>query len=133
MEISAERARLLLEIGLMAAWRGDTVDARTIFTGLQSALPDSPMIDVGLAVALLNEGHRKSAIKVLERALQKDDQCDLAKSHLALACKVAGFESRCNSLCADVIAADRDESAVALAETFLAIPAATTTPNHAVH
>jgi Tfp pilus assembly protein PilF len=115
-------AKLLLETGMMAAWGGETSDARTILEGLQLSRPDSPLPAIGLAIAYLNEGRNQLAITVLEDALQMDEECDAARCHLALACKVSGFDDRSRKLCEQVIASGRNPTAMELASTLLAIP-----------
>lgn len=122
MNVTSEAAKLLLEIGEMAAWCGDTSDARTILEGLQTSRPDSPLPAVGLAVAYMNEGRNELAITVLEDALQQDENCDVARWHLALACKLHGLDDHSRKLCQQVIADGRDETSIQLAEMLLAIP-----------
>lgn len=122
MEVTSDTAKLLLEIGLMAAWRGDTIDARTILEGLQPSRPESPYPNVGLAVAYMNEGRFELAVQVLEDGLVVDEDCEVVLCHLALACKVMGFDDRSNKLCQKVIAAGRDETAVELARMLQGVP-----------
>ena len=123
MVATRETVNLLYRIGMMAAWRGDTVDARTILEGLQISRPESSFPCIGLGVAYLNEGRLGSAIRILEAGLELDPECDQARWHLALACKIAGYESRSRQLCEDVLAAGRDPISVDLATMLLAIPA----------
>lgn len=122
MNVTSETAKLLLEIGTMTAWAGDTADARTILEGLQASRPSNPLPAVGLAVAYLNEGRNQLAIMVLEDALQIDENCDAVRWHLALACKLSGLDHRSRELCQQVIAGRRDQAAVELAEMLLSIP-----------
>lgn len=126
MNVSTEMVQLLHEVGLMAAWRGDTVDARTILEGLQTSRPESALPAIGLAVAYMNEGRYDAAKEVLESALQKDADCDTARTHLALACKLSGSEDRSRSLCKQVMDAGREKVSVELASTLLDIPAGAT-------
>ena len=122
MNVTSETAKLLLEIGEMAAWSGDTNDARKILEGLQASRPDSPLPAVGLAVAYMNEGRNELAMMVLTDALQQDESCDIARWHLALACKLGGLDDRSRKLCQQVIDAGRDETSIQLAEILLAVP-----------
>ena len=128
MLVTSETVILLYRIGMMAAWRGDTVDARTILEGLQMSRPESPYPSIGLGVACLNEGRIGSAIRALEAGLELEPECDQARWYLALACKVAGYESRSRKLCEEVLAAGRDPIATDLATMLLAIPAGEAKP-----
>lgn len=122
MDVSTDLVRLLFEVGTMAAWRGDTVDARTILEGVRTARPESALPGIGLAVSYMNEGRFSIAAEVLEEALDLDTECDIARTHLALALKLSGFNDRCHSLCNQVVVNDRDATAVELASMLLSIP-----------
>lgn len=128
MDITSDTARLLLDIGTMAAWRGDTIDARTILEGLHLFRQDSPAPQIGQAVALMNEGRDPCAIEVLDEALAVNDDCDVARIYLALACKRSGYDARSRDLCEQVLTANRDVAATELAEMLLKIPAEHASP-----
>lgn len=123
MEFSSELVRTLYEIGMMSAWRGDVRDAHTILDGVKSARPESVYPEIGTAVALMNQGRLGSALRVLESARTADPECDQTLWHMALVCKLAGYEDRCHKLCQEVLHHQRDPQAMAIAETLIAVPA----------
>lgn len=122
MKIDSSIARLLTDVGMMAAWHGDTIDARTILEGLQVFREDSPVLQIGQAVAYMNEGRYESAVHVLEDALEKDKQSDVTLFNLALAYQQCGYNTRSRSLCEEIISANRDATTVELAKMLLSIP-----------
>ena len=123
MDITSEAARLLTQIGFMAAFRGDAIDARAILDGLQVLRSDSPTPLVGQGIAYMNEGRNQHAIQALSQALEKDERCDFARMLLALANRLCGYDTRSRELCEEIIAAKRDDTSVELAEMLLALPA----------
>ena len=64
--LDKDDARLLAEIGMMAAGRGDFVHAEAIFEGLRLLRPDRAYPLIGLAVARLNTGRAAEAAQLLE-------------------------------------------------------------------
>ncbi|MEW4561503.1 HrpB1 family type III secretion system apparatus protein [Bremerella sp. JC770] len=122
IEIPTSLAKQVLEIGLMAAWQGQTVEARTILNGLKSVRPDASAIEIGIAVSYLNEGRVESAIRVLEKAREAFSECDQTRFYLALAYKLSGLESSCQSICQEISANQADEIAVALSQSLQGVP-----------
>ncbi|MEW4486695.1 HrpB1 family type III secretion system apparatus protein [Thalassoglobus sp. JC818] len=123
MDISQNLSQLMLEIGMMAAWRGETQEARVILDGLKAVRPESASLEVGTAIALLNEGKSGIAMHVLEEALKKDPESSFARYLLALTHKLNGLEDRSRTLCVEVMENSSDDIAADLARSLMQIPA----------
>nr|WP_275300502.1 hypothetical protein [Achromobacter xylosoxidans] len=70
--LSAEDARLLAEVGFLAAGGGDSLRAETIFNALRRLRPDRAYPVVGLAVAWMNADRASDAVRLLEGAVLAD-------------------------------------------------------------
>lgn len=70
--LSADDARLLAEVGFLAAGGGDSVRAETIFNALRRLRPDRAYPVVGLAVAWMNASRAPDAVRLLESAVVAD-------------------------------------------------------------
>ncbi|MCD0457878.1 tetratricopeptide repeat protein [Roseiconus lacunae] len=99
MQLTTEQVRLLFEVGIMAAWQGDTTEARAIMDGIQAARPDSTAPIIGIAISLMNEGDLVQAANVLEQEHQQHPECNDVRLYLAMANKLSGYDDRCQQLC----------------------------------
>lgn len=70
--LSADDARLLAEVGFLAAGAGDAARAETIFNALRRLRPDRAYPVVGLAVAWMNANRAPDAVRLLEGAMAPD-------------------------------------------------------------
>jgi predicted Zn-dependent protease len=68
----ADDARLLAEVGFLAAGAGDAARAETIFSALRRLRPGQAYPAIGLAVAWLNAGRAPDAVRLLESAVLAD-------------------------------------------------------------
>ncbi|WP_222863957.1 tetratricopeptide repeat protein [Pigmentiphaga aceris] len=67
-------AKLLTEIGFLAAASGDVSRAERIFNGLARLRPGRAYPSVGLAVAWMNAGRAADAVVLLEKAQTSDPE-----------------------------------------------------------
>jgi predicted Zn-dependent protease len=67
--LAADDARLLTEVGFLAAGAGDVARAETIFKALRRLRPAAAYPLVGLAVAWMNAGRAPEAVSLLESAV----------------------------------------------------------------
>ena len=119
MEATTDLVQLLMETGYLATNIGLFDEAQSIFRGVQTCRQDSPCPDIGLAVLEISRGRYRRAIKILtDRALKKDPTNDVARCFLGLAMAKAGLGSQCNAMYDEVIKAQRDPAAVAMATSL---------------
>jgi predicted Zn-dependent protease len=72
--LSPDDARLLTEVGFLAAASGDVLRAERIFGGLARLRPGRAYPSVGLAVAWMNAGRAADAVVLLEKAQATDPE-----------------------------------------------------------
>lgn len=72
--LSPYDARLLTEVGFLAAATGDVLRAERIFGGLARLRPGRAYPSVGLAVAWMNAGRAADAVVLLEKAQATDPE-----------------------------------------------------------
>lgn len=72
--LDAQDARLLTEIGMLAAEAGDVTRADAIFGALRRVRPDRAYPYIGLALARLAAGRAGEAVRLLEDADASDPQ-----------------------------------------------------------
>jgi len=72
--LSADDARLLTEVGFLAAASGDVARAERIFNGLARLRPGRAYPSIGLAVAWMNAGRAADAVVLLEKAQATDPE-----------------------------------------------------------
>lgn len=70
--LSPDDAKLLTEVGFLAAASGDVLRAERIFGGLARLRPGRAYPCVGLAVAWMNAGRAADAVVLLEKAQATD-------------------------------------------------------------
>ncbi|ASC64054.1 hypothetical protein EUC41_15810 [Achromobacter denitrificans] len=68
----ADDAKLLSEVGFLAAGAGDSARAETIFSALRRLRPGRAYPVIGLAVTWLNAGRAPDAVRLLESAVLAD-------------------------------------------------------------
>ena len=89
--LNAEEARLLTEVGMLAAGAGDLRRARVIFEALRRLRPERAYPLVGLAVAHMNAGRAADAARLLENAKLADpEERAQVRVWRALALQLAG-------------------------------------------
>ena len=114
MEIEQTRIQMLMEIGFLAAGKGEIKASETIFTGISALRPESESPRIGLAVARMNAGKNQEAIAIL-----RDQASDMAKSFLGLALKLEGLNSEASSILEGVVAGNGEPKAVEMARALL--------------
>ena len=119
--LEAKDARMLAEVGMLAAGRGDLKRAETIFVGLRLLRPDRAYPLVGLAVARMNAGHAGDAAQLLEpiRLAEPEEQA-LVQAWRGFALQLAGRSAESQRVLS-VAAASSGEGAV-LARQLLGLP-----------
>ena len=70
--LAADDARLLTEVGFLAAGAGDAARAEAIFKALRRLRPGAAYPLIGLAVACLNSARASEAVALLESAVLAD-------------------------------------------------------------
>jgi thioredoxin-like negative regulator of GroEL len=89
--LDADEARLLAEIGMLAAGTGDLKHADAVFGALRRLRPGRAYPLVGLAVARLNAGRAAEAAQVLEEAAPSEpEERAVAQAWRGLALQLAG-------------------------------------------
>lgn len=119
MDLKTETVQRLMEIGYMAAGAGRSADADVIFTAVQAARPESEYPQIGRAVVCLNAGLHAEAIAVLRGALEINPDSDLAMAFLGFALQQAGLAQESQQVLQQVVDADGDPDAVAMAQAIL--------------
>ena len=119
--LEAKDARMLAEVGMLAAGRGDLKRAETIFGGLRLLRPDRAYPLVGLAVARMNAGHAGDAAQLLEpiRLAEPEEQA-LVQAWRGFVLQLAGRSAESQRVLS-VAAASSGEGAV-LARQLLGLP-----------
>lgn len=91
MALRPEMTRRLAEIGFMAGGYGLIPQSRSIFEGLQAALPESEYPLIGLALNHVHTGNPAEAVKILQdQALQRHPDSAMVRAFLGLALRLAG-------------------------------------------
>lgn len=80
-----EELKLMAEVGLLAATRGDAPAAEAIFAAVGQERPDAAVVYFGPALAQLFVGQTSAAIDVLQRGLTRVEASDQAGLHALLA------------------------------------------------
>ncbi|MBJ7264075.1 MAG: hypothetical protein JHC61_10275 [Burkholderiaceae bacterium] len=119
--LEADEARMLAEIGMVAAGRGDLARANAIFGGLRLARPDRAYPLIGLAVARMNAGSAGDAAQLLEPVrLDEPQEQALVQAWRGFALQLAGRNAESQRVLAEA-AASSGEGAV-LARQLLGLP-----------
>jgi len=74
--LDAQEARLLTEVGMLAAEAGDVARADRIFDALRALRPGRAYSYIGLALARLSAGRAAEAVRLLESAAAVDDPAE---------------------------------------------------------
>jgi Flp pilus assembly protein TadD len=99
--LAADDARLLTEIGFLAASQGDIVKADAVFDGLVQVRPGRAYPWVGKALARLHAGRADEAARFLEQQMPKmhgEDEASLLQAWWGLALQVSGHAARAQML-----------------------------------
>jgi hypothetical protein len=115
-----QQIRLLAEVGFLAGGHRLSAQAEQISLALEQLRPDSEKPFLVRAMAQLNAQETDQAIRVLqEQALAKVPDSSIAKAFLGLAFHIAGRGNDKARILDEVLSADDDEDAVALARSLL--------------
>lgn len=94
-------ARLLTEIGFLAACQGDVAKADAVFDGLARARPGRAYPWVGKALARFHVGKADEAARLLEQQRPKmegDEEASLLQAWLGMALQLSGHAARAHTL-----------------------------------
>ena len=119
MQPSTESVQRLMEIGFVAAGNGWLADAEAIFSGVQAARPDSELPLVGRAFIRMNARQHREAAMLLQQAMEKNPESDLAMSFLGATLQMSGMNQASRDVLEQVIEANNNEQAVELAKALL--------------
>ena len=122
MEIKAQVLQKLTEIGLVAAGRGMLSEAETIFAALEAVRPESEIPLVGRAIAHLNRNSTAAAVRLLEQALSKNADSQIAKTFLGVANLSAGMNAAAETQLQQAIEVDPHSDSATLAKALLQTP-----------
>ena len=119
MQPSTESVQRLMEIGFVAVGNGLLTDAEAIFAGVQAVRPDSELPLIGRAFVRMNARQYREAVRLLQQAMEKNPESDLAMGFLGAALKLSGMNQTSREVLQQVIDANGSEEAVALAKSLL--------------
>ena len=89
--IDNKMIKTLADIGFMASSAGHSKHAFAIFSGIETAKPNSVLPDLGYAMEFINKKKYQSAVSVLtKQALKKDPTNDTVKAFIGLALMLDG-------------------------------------------
>ena len=120
-QLAAADAKLLTEIGFIAAYRGDVVRTDAIFDALIALRPGRAYPWIGKALARFHVGRASEAVQFLEYA-SSDDVDDAAELQVwrGLALQLAGYAGQARTLLEPL--AGGSGSAHSLARSLLGLP-----------
>lgn len=121
MENIDELFARLADAGAVGLALGVNEQSKQIFAAIKGFEPGTPIAHVGEALTAQAEGDTREAISVLEKTVEEagdSANADRLKSFLALLLKTEGQNARADQLKEAVIAANRDEEAVAMVSDF---------------
>jgi hypothetical protein len=116
--VDVRSIRLLLEIGVTAAYEGLPSEGESIVRGVQSFRDDVPQPGVCLIGAFFFQKRYEEAIVEAKAVLKRFPNCQMAKALLGLAMFDAGYRDWETPL-KEVVDDGRDEWAIKLAMTTL--------------
>lgn len=116
--VDVKSIRLLLEIGVTAAYEGLPAEGESIVRGVQSFRDDVPQPGVCLIGAFFFQKRYEEAIAEANAVLKRFPNCQMAKALLGLSMFDAGYRDWDKPL-KEVVDDGRDEWAIKLAMTTL--------------
>lgn len=120
--LDADDARILAEVGFLAAGRGDVAHADAIFQALRALRPGRAYPWLGLVVARLNAGRADEAVRLLE---QGEASAAAERGVLApwrgLALQLAGRNAESTRLLQTCAQGREGDEGVALARSLLGL------------
>lgn len=117
--ISIDTARMLAQIGLLAAWDGDCKSAESIFTALQTIKPNESNIPICRAMVLACKGNNDEAHALLQEVLKAHPHNIHAKCMLGYILFLMDGKGW-QALFEEVITDGSDASSIELAKEILA-------------
>ena len=117
--ISVDTARMLAQIGLLAAWDGDCISAESIFAVLHAIKPQEPNISICRALILAYKENFDDAHTLLQEVLEAHPRNVHAKCMLGYVLFLMEGEGW-QALFEEVIADGSDPSSIELAKEILA-------------
>lgn len=121
--LEADDARILAEVGFLAAGRGDVAHADAIFQALRALRPGRAYPWLGLAVARLNAGRADEAVRLLEQGeTSAVAERGLLAAWRGLALQLAGRSAESTRLLQACAQGGEGAEGVALARSLLGLP-----------
>ncbi|WP_313625259.1 tetratricopeptide repeat protein [Achromobacter sp.] len=119
--LAADDAKLLTEVGFLAAGAGDVARAETIFKALRRLRPAAAYPLIGLAVAWMNTARAPDAVALLESAVMADPaERALLDAWRGFALQLAGRNGESRRLLESVAGGEGDGAT--LARGLLGLP-----------
>ncbi len=120
MQLKEDQIKLLAELAFMAGGYGMLAQSDAIAVGLEKARPGSERPCIIRAMTRLNQKDIAGAERILrDEALKINPSSAIAKAHLGLALHMDGRRSERDRVLNEVIAADDDEDALAMARQLV--------------
>ena len=120
MEIDSKLLKLMMEIGFLAADKGQLAEAETIFYGVSKARPNSAYPYVGAGYVAMNKNEFEKAIAILRNAPHQDaKEKELSGGFLGMALKFAGYNEEAHRLLSDIKENGVNNTAVKMASVLL--------------
>lgn len=120
--LEADDARLLTEIGFLAAYQGDVANADAVFDGLAGVRPGKAYPWVGKTLARLYVGRASEAASFLEQQIpqmEDEHEASVLQAWLGLALQVSSHAARARTVLEKVV--EGSGPGRALAESLLGI------------
>lgn len=122
--LDADDARVLTEVGFLAAGRGDVARADVIFQALRALRPGRAYPWLGLAVARLNAGRADEAVRLLEQGeASAAAERGLLAAWRGLGLQLAGRTAESTRLLQACAQGGEGAEGIALARSLLGLPA----------
>ncbi|CUI27988.1 hypothetical protein BI147_19090 [Achromobacter xylosoxidans] len=120
--LDADDARILAEVGFLAAGRGDVAHADSIFLALRALRPGRAYPWLGLAVARLNADSADEAVRLLEQGeVSAPGERALLTAWRGLALQLAGRKAESTRLLRACAQGGEGDEGAALARSLLGL------------
>ncbi|PJE80416.1 hypothetical protein CI610_00599 [invertebrate metagenome] len=117
--LKEDTVKLLADIGFMASSAGLSKHAFAIYSGIETARPDSILPDIGFALEFMNRKKFQEAISILEKqALKKSPDDPIATAFIGLALMMDGRNKESED-CLTKVEKSTGKEAVTMAKALL--------------
>ncbi|MDD7805307.1 MAG: tetratricopeptide repeat protein [Endozoicomonas sp. (ex Botrylloides leachii)] len=119
MNIPDDMIKTLADIGFMASSSGHSKHAFAIFSGIETAKPDSILPDIGYAMEFMNKKKYQEAIALLKRqGLKKDPENTAVQAFIGLALMLNGHNKDAEK-CLNELTDTNDSTVATMANELL--------------